>query len=92
MLASENKGNVLVVKCPASNADQKQFLGYEWSSAKGNEGIKYINQTTVSVDVDDAETKEMITKLKGLHNINTPLYNPNQRADSEKINTYITIR
>lgn len=89
VLASENKGNVLVVKCPASNADQKQFLGYEWSSAKGNEGIKYINQTTVSVDVDDAETKEMITKLKGLHNINTPLYNPNQRADSEKINTYI---
>lgn len=89
VLASENKGNVLVVKCPASNADQKQFLGYEWSSAKGNEGIKYINQTTVSVDVDDAETKEMITKLKGLHSINTPLYNPNQRADSEKINTYI---
>lgn len=86
VLASENKQKVLVVKCPSDNKEQKQFLGYEWSSAKGNEGIKYINQSAVSTDIDDAETKEMLSKLSGLHNINTPLYNPNNRADNTKIN------
>lgn len=89
VLASENKQKVLVVKCPTDNKEQKQFLGYEWSSAKGNEGIKYINQSAVSTEIEDAETKEMINKLKGLHNINSPLYNPNNRNDHSKINHYI---
>ena len=31
----------------------------------------------------------MISKLKGLHHIKTPLYNPNNRNDKSKINTYI---
>lgn len=89
VLASENKQRVLVVKCPTDNKEQKQFLGYEWSSAKGNEGIKYINQSVVAPEIEDAETKEMLNKLQGLHNINTPLYNPNKRNDSYKINHYI---
>ena len=89
VLASENNQKVLVVKCPTDNKEQKQFLGYEWSSAKGNEGIKYINQSIDYADIEDAETKEMITKLSGMHNINTPLYNPNYRNDPEKINNYI---
>jgi len=89
VLASENKQKVLVVKCPTENKEQKQFLGYEWSSAKGNEGIKYINQLNVVSDIDDAETKELVQKISGLHNINTPLYNPNNRNDNNKINHYI---
>ncbi len=89
VLASENGGKVLVVKCPTDNKEQKQFLGYEWSSAKGNEGIKYINQTTVNIEVDDTETKEFIQKSQGLQSINTPLYNPSQRNDTTKINHYI---
>ena len=31
----------------------------------------------------------MLNKLQGLHNINTPLYNPNKRNDNNKINHYI---
>lgn len=89
VLAAENKQKVLVVKSPTENKEQKQFLGYEWSSAKGNEGIKYINQSNVSTDIEDAETKEMVQKLSGLHNINTPLYNPKDRNDNSKINHYI---
>ena len=89
VLASENKQKVLVVKCPTDNKEQKQFLGYEWSSAKGNEGIKYINQSSVDEEAEDAETKEMLNKLKGLHNLNSPLYNPNNRNDNNKINHYI---
>lgn len=89
VLAAENKQKVLVVKCPTDNKEQKRFLGYEWSSAKGNEGIKYINQSNVANDIEDAETKEMVQKLSGLHNINTPLYNPKVRNDFNKINHYI---
>lgn len=89
VLACENKQKVLIVKCPSDNKEQKQFLGYEWSSAKGNEGIKYINQSNVANEIEDAETKELVQKISGLHNINTPLYNPNNRNDSNKINYYI---
>lgn len=89
VLASENNSKVLVVKCPTENKEQKQFLGYDWSEAKGSEGIKYINQKSVYDDIDDEETKEMLAKISGLHNINTPLYNPNNRNDSNKINHYI---
>ena len=52
VLACENKQKVLIVKCPADNKEQKQFLGYEWSSAKGNEGIKYINQSVVAPEIE----------------------------------------
>ncbi|RLD58398.1 MAG: type I restriction endonuclease subunit M [Bacteroidetes bacterium] len=41
MLAFENKQKVLIVKSPSNNKEQKKFLGYEWSGAKGSEGIKY---------------------------------------------------
>src|SRR5690606_35609900 len=57
VLASENKQNVLVVKCPTDNKEQKKFLGYEWSNAKGNEGIKYLNQSKPVSDDDDSETE-----------------------------------
>ncbi len=41
MLAQANPTTVLVVKSPSDNKEQKAFLGYEWSGAKGSEGIKY---------------------------------------------------
>ncbi len=41
MLAKANPVSVLVVKSPSDNKEQKSFLGYEWSGAKGSEGIKY---------------------------------------------------
>lgn len=47
MLANANPQSVLLVKSPTDNAAQKLFLGYEWSGAKGNEGIKYNGGETV---------------------------------------------
>ncbi len=41
MLAYSNKHKVLIIKSPSEAKKQKQFLGYEWSGSKGNEGIKY---------------------------------------------------
>lgn len=40
VLASQQPNPVLIIKGPNDTNDQKQFLGYDWSSAKGNEGIK----------------------------------------------------
>ncbi|MEI7840512.1 MAG: N-6 DNA methylase [Methylococcaceae bacterium] len=40
VLAFTNPQKVLVIKSPSDNKEQKAFLGYEWSAAKGNEGIK----------------------------------------------------
>lgn len=89
VMASEGNQKVVVIKSPIDSKEQKKFLGYEWSSAKGNEGIKYINQEILKEEVEDAETKEMVSKIKGLHNINTPLYNPDKLSDIGKLNHYI---
>ena len=70
MLAHEQPEKVLVVKSPDKKDQQKQFLGYEWSSRKGAEGIKYIGGDTV-------------------HDVVTPLFDPSDLDNSEKINTAI---
>jgi type I restriction-modification system DNA methylase subunit/restriction endonuclease S subunit len=61
MLAHENRQQVLIVKSPSGNKEQKQFLGYEWSGAKGSEGIKYNGGSTVN---------DIITPLFDPQNIN----------------------
>lgn len=48
MLAYENKQKVLIVKSPNTNKEQKKFLGYEWSGAKGSEGIRYTGGNTLN--------------------------------------------
>lgn len=48
MLAYENKQKVLIVKSPTNSKEQKQFLGYDWSGAKGSEGIQYNGGETVN--------------------------------------------
>ena len=41
ILAYKNPQKVLIIKSPKNSKEQKKFLGYEWSGAKGSEGIKY---------------------------------------------------
>lgn len=84
LLALDNKNDVLVVKSPADNKANKEFLGYEWSSAKGNEGIKYIGGTKRKDDEDNS-----LEVLKDIKKINTPLFNPNNLNDNSKINYLI---
>ena len=48
ILAHKQENRVLVVNAPDANKERKQFLGYEWSSAKGREGIKYKGGETVN--------------------------------------------
>ena len=83
MLAKRNPQPVVVVKSPADSKTNKQFLGYEWSGAKGNEGIKYFG-----ANISDDEENE-IARNKGINSIQTPLFNPHNLADTDKINSII---
>lgn len=65
-LASTQPQPVVIIKSPTDNKEQKRFLGYEWSSAKGNEGIK------------------LMTDADGQHQ--TPLYDPENRQNADKLN------
>ena len=85
MLATNNPQPVLISKSPADNKAMKNFLGYEWSGAKGNEGIKYIGANTIA-DNNDEET---ISNLKGINQIRTPLFDPIDLNNAEKINSLI---
>ena len=42
VLADQQPGPVLIMRCPTDTKEQKRFLGYEWSGAKGDEGIKLL--------------------------------------------------
>ena len=70
MLAYNNPQKILIVKSPSEKKAIKEFLGYEWSGAKGSEGIRYVHGDTV-------------------YDIQTPLYNPNDLNDANKINSLI---
>ena len=48
ILAHTQAGKVLIVNAPSDKKEQKQFLGYEWSKAKGREGIQYNGGDTVN--------------------------------------------
>ena len=39
-LASKNQNDVVIVRAPSDNKANKRFLGYGWSSRKGDAGIK----------------------------------------------------
>lgn len=82
MLLQHNR-NVVVVRSPKKDAEQKKFLGYEFSDAKGNEGISYINNK--KNDDEDAT----IDRIRGIDNIITPLFDPHDLKSSSKINTII---
>ena len=84
LLAQSNNVPVLVIKSPAENKAMKKFLGYEWSSAKGSEGIKYINSKPISTD-----EYEPVLITAQLNAIQTPLYNASQKDDNMKLNYYI---
>ncbi|MBD3842476.1 MAG: restriction endonuclease subunit S, partial [Campylobacterales bacterium] len=90
-LADKNSFDVVIVKSPSNNKEAKKFLGYEWSSAKGNEGIQYLSSSVVAVDNEslDEEDKRILENLTGLKSINTPLYNPQNSDDTSKINKII---
>ncbi|MFW5887556.1 MAG: restriction endonuclease subunit S [Bacteriovoracia bacterium] len=100
ILASLNPQKVLIVKSPSQNKELKKFLGYDWSSAKGKEGIKYLGGVAIDEMVEaedieegnvslDEEDKRVLSNIFNLNNISTPLYDPKEKNNPEKINHII---
>lgn len=94
ILANLVETPVVIVKSPSSNTDIKKFLGYEWSDSKGSEGIKYLNVANTNMEeVDDdnssGDNDDTMQQIRGINSITTPLFNPKDLNDAEKINTII---
>ena len=82
LLAMSNPQPVVTVKSPSKTGEIKKFLGYEWSSSKGNEGIKYIG-------VSDVDEDNELERNKGIAQIQTPLFDPANLHNEDKINMII---
>ena len=82
LLAMSNPQPVVIVKSPSKTGEIKKFLGYEWSSSKGNEGIKYIGVSEVDEDNE-------LERNKGISQIQTPLFDPANLHNENKINMII---
>lgn len=80
------RAKTIIIKSPSDNDGQKRFLGYDWSTRKGSEGIKYITKQSTNVDENDDKT---IDNIKKLSDIDTMLYNPKNLDDEKKINSII---
>lgn len=81
---------VLLIKSPTSTSDVKKFLGYGWSDSKGNEGILYLNVgKEKSSDDEDGEDDDTMSQIRGIDGVQTPLFNPANLFDDDKINTLI---
>ena len=83
---------VVIVKSPSGNTNMKKFLGYEWSDTKGNEGIKYFNvsrQTPNDDEEGNGKDDDTMKQIDGIKGIQTPLFNPEDLFDMEKINSII---
>lgn len=81
---------VVIVKSPSTNTEMKRFLGYEWSDSKGNEGIKYLNVNVQDNDENDGDEEDnTMQQIRGIDGIRTPLFNPANLYDPEKINSII---
>lgn len=53
----------VVITSPSDNSAQKEFLGYDWSNRKGNEGIKIINYGGKMFNADDRKAPNTVASV-----------------------------
>lgn len=92
MLAFNAPCPVVIVNMPSGTTEGKKFLGYEWSNTKGNEGIKYLHVASsqnTDEDSGNAADDDTMQQIRGINGIVTPLFNPEDLSDPDKINSLI---
>lgn len=88
--------NVAILQSPPDKIGNKsnkenvvKFLGYDWSSRKNDEGIKYITNKPIEKSDEEKKKKndkdsEILEAINSIKYIETPLYNPNDAWDNSK--------
>lgn len=101
IIASKANRPVVLMKMPSGKENEsatkegQKFLGYKWSDTKGNEGIKYLHikksQVNKKENQEDgnAEDDDTMLQIRGINGIVTPLFNPANLYDDNKINSLI---
>lgn len=80
-------------KGKSNKANIIQFLGYDWSKRKGDEGIKYITNKPIDSELKESDEdsdeekkqKEALRNINSVKFIQTPLYNPTNKDDKTKL-------
>ncbi len=87
------KNDLILIKSPPdktsdnkSNKDEIiKFLGYDWSNRKGDEGIKYNEKNNEKNNNEEDEDNEVLLNINSIKYIDTPLYNPQNKDDENKL-------
>jgi len=88
ILASQNPQDVAIIRSPTKKEDRREFLGFDWSRARGNEGIQYYGKSSESElnHIEDDEEKRILNNINNLDSIDTPLYDPQNNHNPAKLN------
>lgn len=78
----------VIITAPADNKAQKDFLGYDWSNRKGNEGIQIITPGGKLYDDADREAEGTLAyAIKQSFNGVIPSFSEEQKAWGSVVNT-----
>lgn len=82
------KQTTVIITAPADNKKQKEFLGYDWSNRKGNEGIQIITPGGKMYDDSDREaTGTLAHAIKDSFDGKTPTFTEEQKGYSSVVHT-----
>ena len=80
--------STVIITAPADNKEQKEFLGYDWSNRKGNEGIQIITPGgKMYNDSDRASEETLANAIKKSFNSIIPLFTDEQKAFGDVVKT-----
>lgn len=78
----------LIITSPADNKAQKEFLGYDWSNRKGNEGIQIIAPGGKLYNDGDRKAEGTLAyAIKQSFNGDVPAFTEEQQAYATVVNT-----
>lgn len=78
----------VIIKAPTDNKGQKEFLGYDWSKAKGREGIKLFNPGGEMYDDSDREAYGTLAHaIKDSFDGKAPKFTNEQKKYSSVVHT-----
>lgn len=82
------KQTTVVITAPSNNKEQKEFLGYDWSNRKGNEGIQIITPGGKMYDDDDRSADHTLASaIKSSFNGSTPSFGEDIQSYAYIVNT-----